>query len=208
MAQTPKDIYSKNAIEFITVAGEYVKFIENAKKMRQKDFVTKIQKILPLVYLKASLIPDYESDLDGSLEKFVTEVEYQYAANSVSSVLGINDERVNVPTQETLEDDGMEAVAISECLADIYQDLKDLTSLYQIGNNEAMSEALWECRYNFENYWGIRLLAALSGIHLLAYTGNLTDDEEPLEMEDSSDDDDEKGNSLFSKFKQNYKTKN
>lgn len=206
MAHTPKDIYSKNAIEFITVAGEYVKFIENAKKMRQKDFVTKIQKILPLVYLKASLIPDYESDIDGSLEKFVTEVEYQYAANSVSSVLGINDERVNVPTQETLENDGMEAIAISECLADIYQDLKDITSQYHIGNNEAMSEALWECRYNFENYWGIRLLAALSGLHILLYNGNMTDEEEPFEIEDSSEED--KGNSLFSKFKQNYKTKN
>jgi len=206
MALKPKDIYSKNAIEFITVAGEYVKFVENVKKLSQKDFIQKIQKLLPLVYLKASLIPEYESEADEPIEKFVTEVEYQYVANAVSSILGINDDRVLIPARETLEEDGTETATISECLADVYQDLKDLSSLYQIGNNEAMSEALWECRYNFENYWGIRLLSALSGIHLLAYNGDLTDEEEPLDIEEDSDE--EQGNSLFKKFKQNYNSKN
>jgi len=47
----------KGTMEFLTVASEYCAFVEKARKFSRKDFVTKLHKILALVYLKMTLLP-------------------------------------------------------------------------------------------------------------------------------------------------------
>ena len=67
-------VYSKNVIEFATVANEYCSFIENVDQFERKNFITKLQKLLPLLYLKAVLIPAPDLELtDDMPEKHVNE---------------------------------------------------------------------------------------------------------------------------------------
>ena len=49
-------IYSKNIIEFVTVSAEYCAFIERVPELEKEEFLDKIIKILPLLYLKATLL--------------------------------------------------------------------------------------------------------------------------------------------------------
>ena len=56
-------------------------------------------------------------------------------------------------------------------MADIYQDIKNFLLLYQTGTNEVMNDALWECRMNFENIWGQKLVNSLKAIHRFIYSG-------------------------------------
>ena len=49
-------VYSKNVIEFVTVAAETCLFLEHATDFSREDFVVKSVKLFPLLYLKASLI--------------------------------------------------------------------------------------------------------------------------------------------------------
>ena len=72
--------------------------------------------------------------------------------------------------------------SISENIADIYQDLKDFILSYRIGTLEVMNDALGECRNNFEQYWGQRLVNGLRAIHNLVY--GLVDLEETTEASD------------------------
>jgi hypothetical protein len=58
-------------------------------------------------------------------------------------------------------------------MADLYQDMKDFVSLYSMGVTEIMNDAVWECKMNFENYWGQILVNALRVIHRI-----VTGDEE------------------------------
>ena len=60
---------------------------------------------------------------------------------------------------------------ISEDLADLYQDLKDFTSIYSRGVEEFMNDAAWELGENFAKYWGAKLLRALQALHALYVTG-------------------------------------
>jgi hypothetical protein len=53
----------------------------------------------------------------------------------------------------------------------------DFLTLYRIGHEESMNDALWECQQNFEQYWGSRLLVALSTIHKTLYSGDDLSDE-------------------------------
>ena len=70
-------------------------------------------------------------------------------------------------------------------MADIYQDLKDFLLLYQTGTPEVMNDALWECRMNFENFWGQKLTNSLRAIHRFIYSGEeIAKTEEDTEADD------------------------
>ena len=80
------DIYDKNILEFATVAVEYCAFVTKAADFSKMEFIDKSQKMLSLLYLKASMLPDAsEDDLDGYLEQFVTELEWQSVQDAVSA---------------------------------------------------------------------------------------------------------------------------
>lgn len=162
-------VYSKNTVEFVTVAAEYVILAENARGMERVDFTNKTQKLLPLLYLKASLIPEIEVQLEDNIEKFVSEEEWSLVQQGFSSVLGRFDRFLDIENSIGQVEDETAEEALSECLADIYQDLSDFVQLYRMGNLEIMNDALWECRQNFEQYWGTRLIEAFRAIHAMLY---------------------------------------
>ena len=56
---TTSNIYTKNTIEFITVAKEYCAFVEDADKLSKKDFLFQTQKLLALLYLKTSILQNF-----------------------------------------------------------------------------------------------------------------------------------------------------
>ncbi|MEI7421722.1 MAG: DUF5063 domain-containing protein [Prolixibacteraceae bacterium] len=172
----PDVVYSRNVIEFATVANEFCAFTESVNDFQRKDFLGKLQKILPLLYLKASLLPAIaEEDAEESPEKFVMEEDYSYILQKLSSKLGEFDSYPEIFEPGTPLGEANVEANISENVADIYQDLKDFILAYRIGTVEVMKAALWECRNNFEQYWGQKLVNGLRAIHQLIY-GNLTID--------------------------------
>ena len=105
-------------------------------------------------------------------EKFGTANDY----------LEVFDEKIN-------ESEGPVVSSISENMADIYQDMKDFLLLYQTGTGEVMNDAVWECRMNFENFWGQKLVNSMRAIHKFIYSG-----EEIGKVENDADNDDENRN--------------
>lgn len=153
------EVYAKNVVEFVTVAVEYCAFMERIPQKTFSTFVPVLQKLLPFLYLKASMV-DKPMDLcQDSLETFVTEVDYEHIRSGAARILGQYDEEFT----------GEEVVSVSECLADVYQDVKDFLMNYKGGQEEVMNDAVYNVMENFELYWGKRLLQALSMIHKLAY---------------------------------------
>lgn len=163
-------VYSKNVIEFATVANEYCAFIETVDSYRRKDFITRLQKLFPLIYLKALLLPEPDNDMsDDAPEKFLSEEDYNFIRHKLEHKFGQYDayQEVFDPSMQYSE----EAIetTISENVADIYQDLKDFVLAYRIGTVDVMNDALRECRTNFEQYWGQRLVNGLRALHNLVY---------------------------------------
>ena len=163
-------VYSKNVVEFVTVANEFCATIEKVNNFTAPENLQKLQKILPLLYLKASLLPRIEKLLDEELEKYVTELDYSILHQKWLQLLGENDNFYEVfdPSIQF----GMETVtaSISESLLDVYQDLKDFLIAYSIGNEDVMSDALSDCLFHFEDSWGQRLVNVLRAVHLLVYS--------------------------------------
>ena len=167
-------VYSRNVIEFATVANEFCAFVESVSDLTRKDFLGKLQKMFPLLYLKASLLPvlNEQDDSEDSPEKFVTESDYHFIIQKLSSKMGEFDSYPEIFESGTPFGEANVEANISENVADIYQDLKDFILSYRIGTVEVMRAALWECRNNFEQYWGQKLVNGLRAIHQLIY-GNV-----------------------------------
>ena len=56
---------------------------------------------------------------------------------------------------------------VSECIADIYQDIRDLVSDLQFELTEQMNDALYRCMEHFHTYWGQRLVNVLRPLHAI-----------------------------------------
>ena len=57
---------------------------------------------------------------------------------------------------------------ISENIADIYQEIKDLACNYQTREESIMNDALVNCLEAFEQHWGQKLLNVLRPLHAWA----------------------------------------
>ncbi|PIP54888.1 MAG: DUF5063 domain-containing protein [Bacteroidetes bacterium CG23_combo_of_CG06-09_8_20_14_all_32_9] len=161
-------VYSRNVIEFVTVAVEFCNYIEQSKKVEASQFSSAMLKIFPLAYLKASMLPEIVSEEENFNGTFVTEEIYNYIQEIISAKLAENDLVCEVP--ETVSQNGENTIAtLSEIIADIYQDLKNFVMSYRTNKENIMAESLWTCKQNFEQFWGTRLLAAQPAFHKLVY---------------------------------------
>jgi hypothetical protein len=162
-------IYDRNAIEFVTVALEYCSFVEAAEAYSLFDFVDKATKILPLLYLKASLLPDIPTDDEIEPAVEVTESMYESLRTNIADTLGAYDSYLETFHHDMQYSDTPIAAFVSENLADIYQDTGNFVSIYRQRNEILMHEAIAVCRNNFCKYWGQQLLNAMKALHAVRY---------------------------------------
>ncbi|MFV0404079.1 MAG: DUF5063 domain-containing protein [Bacteroides graminisolvens] len=177
-------IFDRNVIEFVTVAAEFCGFLERAEGMKRDKFVDTSLKILPLLYLKASLLPECEMMSDEYPENYVTEETYEILRMNIASVLTEKDDYLEVFLPDMAYSDTPIKKCISEDLSDIYQDIKDFIFIFQLGLNETMNDSLVICKENFGNIWGQKLVNTLRALHDVKYNTSPFEDEEKSEEED------------------------
>ncbi|PLX22949.1 MAG: DUF5063 domain-containing protein [Marinilabiliales bacterium] len=180
-------VYSESVIEFVTIAGEFCTFVENTLRFTKSDFLDKSRKLLSLIYLKMSLLPKFEAIFEDENERFVTEEDWDFIHESVKRKLGFHDEYREVFDPVTHEQVEQSTASVSDNIADIYQDLKNFISLYNIGNEEMMNDAIWECQLNFEEFWGQKLLNGLKAIHSVLFSGDDLSEDEDTNNENPED---------------------
>ena len=147
-------VFSRNTVEFVTVAAEFCAYIERANEYSRKEFVGTMLKLLPLLYLKAQMLSSDERLNDEDLQDFVTEDSYEVLRITIAEILADRDTYLDVFVDDMKYSDTPVTKNISEDIADIYQDIKNFVCLFQIGINETMHDAIVECNNNFANYWG------------------------------------------------------
>jgi hypothetical protein len=159
-------VFHKNTIEFITVSKEYVRFCEDISSYSSLQTATFLNHLFPLLYLKMQMLPDFEHHEEALMEDFVNEDIYNFIAHIFEEKFGELDVDCDIP--ETASQNNEKTFEpLSEILADVYQDIKNVIMHYQSGEEDMMEVALYTCKMNFEIYWGQRLLSALQALHTL-----------------------------------------
>ena len=162
-------VYSKNVIEFVTVAAETCLFLEHSTDFPKTDFIRKSVKLLPLLYLKTSLLEAPEPVFEDVPETFVTEEDYLFVKEQLEMIMGADDSYLEVFHPDMVISDTRIAAFVSENMADIYQELKDFAANYQLADMDIMNDALVACLRTFAEHWGQKLLNALKALHAIRF---------------------------------------
>lgn len=163
-----EDVSSKNVLEMFTVATEFCIFTESAGKYDIQDIMQYYQKILPLLYLKGSMLNSDEPEDNYAAEKYVTETEWESVFSVFREKSGNSDEYLVKGQSETGEDMLINA-SFSENIADIYQDMKDFILLYGKHSYDGKSSAVYLCSELFKSRWGRIIPDALKHLHEMMY---------------------------------------
>ncbi|MEN9919711.1 MAG: hypothetical protein RL662_2147 [Bacteroidota bacterium] len=173
-------VFSKNVVEFVTVGLQYCSFLECFEDQNVSVLTDKLTKLLPLLYLKASLVPDLEIEYEIYTEVSVTEEDYNYILSKLYNVYKSNDAYLEVFLEDMKYSDTPISASIAEDLTDTYQDIKNFICIYEQGIEETMSEALYTCNENFKLYWGQKLVNVLRALHTLKYSPDLQEEDTEL----------------------------
>ena len=159
---------SKNVLEMAAVANEFCLFFENTEKKNKEEILEFSQRILPLIYLKGSLLPDITPEYPEANERFVTEVQWEEVFNSLREILQKDDEYWIIDPQYINETEPVKS-SISENIADIYQDMKDFLMLLKKNTLAAQQNAVFECKNLMQSHWGYRVGNTLTRVHHLLF---------------------------------------
>jgi len=166
-------VFSQYTIDFARVALEYCVFVEKTKESDKKTFVDNMTKVLPLLYIKVSVIPQITEDYESDLTVKVDENLYKQIEYDISELLGGDDLYLETFHPDIKLSDSPVAVKISEDLTDIYQDLGNFIAVFKNGQKETMNDSLLLCIENFKKYWGQRLVNALRALHYIKYKSDI-----------------------------------
>lgn len=183
-----QNVFSKNAIEFATVAREYCVFAENALKYSKEDYLRVASRLLPLLYMKGALLPDVEQMSDDDLPEIVDYDTYETVRRNVHDRLTSHDDYITAFKEDFQYSETPIAASISEDMADIYQDIRNFCEQYSSGDNVVMNDALAVVEAKFKEYWGQKACNALGAIHKALNSSDDLSDEAPATRQDDQDD--------------------
>lgn len=157
-------IYSQSVLDFVRVSTEYCKYIEQCQNSSLADFTRVMRGLLPMVYLKLTLMGDVP-EVAGWNDRKLTEEDYDFVRSCVAQIMADKDDFLDVFVEDFKYSEQPVLCTVSECLADIYQQLRELVETFREGYEEAMEVALAEVVEEFRMQWGQKLLNALRAIH-------------------------------------------
>lgn len=158
-------VYSKQVVELLTIANEYCLFVEKADDYSKQDIVNYFRHILPLLYLKASLLPVISAANPDESERYVIEEVWECIFNSFRNKL-YPDDHFWMCQDAHDETTDIEKFSLGECLADIYQDMKDFVMLYQ-KKHSSRENAVANVETWFKERTGLTIIRAQFAFHLL-----------------------------------------
>lgn len=155
---------SRNVIEMATVAEEFCAFLEKGTNHLQSDFFRTLQGLIPLLYLRGSLLPQIIPEFPEAAEYFVNEEQWECIFYALRKVTRNQDEFWHVINSTSSFSETTRG-SISEHLADVYQDIKNFLLLYKRNSYAARENAIALCLENFKLHWGAKLATVLIAIH-------------------------------------------
>lgn len=146
---------SNNALSVIALANEYCRAAELAAEVEPLEFVGKMIKILPRIYIAVTDLPaDGENEADFGFDTAHLEEDYYNEVRAaIAATLGEADSYLETFHQDMKYSDTPIAATVSEGLADIFQVLYNLVEDVRDSDPEQTLGHLADLRNTFADYW-------------------------------------------------------
>ena len=164
------NIYDDSTIAFVTAAAQTCLLVEKANEYERKEWREQLLRLLPVLYLRTRLLEPDETVMEEEPQRFVSEEDYNFVLIGMRELLGSDEAYLDVFVDQGIYTDEVQTAYISEGLADVYQELKDMAAAFQTGEQAIMHDAVVLCRESFDKSWGRKVLAVLRAIHEISDT--------------------------------------
>ena len=164
-------VYSSALVEFVKTANDCCAFLEQLSDTEGRSFIRDSVKHLSAVYASIFKTGETEPVFESPGEPTVSEQEWSALFQRIALILGPHNDVLRMAEEGEFDRSELVNHTISEDLADIYQELRDFTSIYSRGMEELMNDAAWELKEHFTEHWGAKLLRALQALHILYVSG-------------------------------------
>ena len=160
-------VYSQQIIDFVTIGAQFCLFLERFSEYEKNSFPKMLLSLCARLYACSCTLPLTEPVLEGESQRFVSEEEYDYVHSGVAQILGNDDAYIDVFVEDMRYSDVPITAYISENMADVYQELKNMLMNYQTEVEEVMNDALYECMEAYKEHWGQKLLNGMRALHVI-----------------------------------------
>lgn len=164
MTTTDNYLYSPNVLDLVRVSTEFCRCVEQCGEQSFADFSRTMRCLLPMIYLKMTLLGEVPEGIGWNDHK-LTEDDYNFVRANVATAMADKDDFLDVFVEDFKYSDQPVLSTVSENLADVYQQLRELVETFRGGYEDAMAVALSETAEEFRAGWGQKLLGALRAIH-------------------------------------------
>ena len=158
-----------NSLAFIAISNEFCSAIENAMEFEKEDFVAKMLKMLPRIYMTVTDIDIEESNEDYYALPYLDESVYDNLRSQLAALMGEDDVFLETFEEDMKYSDAPVSATISEDLADIYQQLYNFVASVRDVDTEAINSIIITCKEDFASYWGQTLCNVLRALHSVFY---------------------------------------
>lgn len=167
-----EDIKGPIVRDFVKAANDFCLLIENASKRKTGELFSELQQILPLLYMKAAVVPLPRYCYEEEPTVFVKEDDYARIHDSLQKKFELFSGITGMSPGTLQNQHEITSFVLAENFADLYEELKNFTKLYEVGIPQAMNDAVWFCRKSFEHNLGVKLTDSLRSLHTLIYDKN------------------------------------
>jgi hypothetical protein len=173
MSNTDDLTLSRNVLEMVTIADEFCRMTEDCKSLTTEAFLKSLNSFSALLYLRGTLLPAIIPEYPEANERFVTEEQWENIFNSCREKTGDYDLFYFLSSHDPFAEP--EKGSLAECVADVYQDMKDFVLLFRKPKLAARENAIAGARELFAQRWGPILVRVLSVLHSIHYNNTSQD---------------------------------
>lgn len=159
---------SNNILAFLALSNEYCHAIETASESDKTEFVNKMLRILPRIYITVSDIPDpaviaETSFIPGALD----EDYYESMRRAMEALFGEDDTYLEVFEEDMKYSDTPIAASISESLADIFQELYNFLECVRDAHEDIILDSVDAVKEDFRSFWSQTLCNVLRPLNAI-----------------------------------------
>lgn len=168
----------------MALASEYCRALELAASTEPREFVEKMVKILPRIYMAVTDLPKTPFEEPDYMfgATHLDESYYDQVCQNVASLLGMADSYLDTFKEDMKYSDTPIAATISEGLSDIFQVLYNFVEDVRNADPDDINEHLGGLRADFDEYWSQTLCNVMRPLNEIA-TGHVNLGDESDEMD-------------------------
>ncbi len=154
----------------MALASEYCRALELVQSCEPRDFVAKMVRLLPRIYMSVTDLPRSEPDEPEYMfgAAHLREADYNRVRDDIAALLGNEDTYLETIHEDMKYSDTPIGASISEGLADIFQVLYNFVEDVRNADVETTLNQLALLRSDFSDFWSQTLCNIMRPLNELA----------------------------------------